>query len=127
MAYPYSFGGYQPPQNFYQPQAPGYAPQIQQPPQQPMQAAPGYACRPVTSREEALGVQVDFFGAGTLMPDLAHGVIYLKRFNQQTGSCDLIEFSARVEKPEEPVRYATIDDLNALRAEFLRGGAANAE
>lgn len=127
MAYPYQFGGYQPPQSFYQPPATGYPTQLPQAPQTAPQAATGYACRPVTSKEEALGVQVDFFGAGTLMPDLAHGVIYLKRFNQQTGSCDLIEFTAQQAKQEEPVRYATIDDLNALRAEFLRGGTANAE
>ena len=90
-------------------------------PQQQMgnQSQPMFNCRPVTSREEAQAVQVDFFGPGTLMPDLGHGVVYLKRFNQQTGSCDIFEFTVQQPKEEPVVQYATIDDLNALRDELL--------
>lgn len=80
---------------------PAYSPYQQMPMQyqQPMQQMPqtpqtGYSARPVTSREEALGAQVDFFGPGMLMPDLAHGIVYLKRFNPNTGSSDLFEFRA---------------------------------
>lgn len=68
----------------------GYNPQIQQP--QPQQTAPqpqvqsGFICRPVTSREEALATPCDFMAAGVIMPDMAHGMIYLKRFNSQTGA-----------------------------------------
>lgn len=58
---------------------------------QPQQG--GFLCRPVTSREEALGVQVDYFSPGTLMPDLGHGVVYLKRFNNSTGASDLFQFA----------------------------------
>ena len=69
----------------------GYNPQIQQ--SQPQQTAPqpqvqsGFICRPVTSREEALATPCDFMAAGVIMPDMAHGMIYLKRFNSQTGLC----------------------------------------
>ena len=62
--------------------------QIPQQPQQPsMQIQQnGYTCRPVTSREEAVAVQTDYFSPGTIMPDLGHGMVYIKRFNQNTGS-----------------------------------------
>lgn len=107
------------PTQTYMPQMPVQAPQNV--PQQQMgnQSQPMFNCRPVTSREEAQAVQVDFFGPGTLMPDLGHGVVYLKRFNQQTGACDIFEFTAKQPKEEPVVQYATIDDLNALRDELL--------
>lgn len=76
---------------------------------QPMQVSnpsSGFTCRPVTSREEALAVQVDYFSPGTIMPDLAHGMIYLKRFNSQTGASDLLDFrisdSQQDAKPYDP-------------------------
>ena len=119
MAWNYNgYGGYNP-MNTYIPQMPVQAPQNV--PQQQMgnQSQPMFNCRPVTSREEARAVQVDFFGPGTLMPDLGHGVVYLKRFNQQTGSCDIFEFTVQQPKEEPVVQYATIDDLNALRDELL--------
>ena len=119
MAWNYNgYGGYNP-MNAYMPQMPVQAPQNV--PQQQMgnQSQPMFNCRPVTSREEAQAVQVDFFGPGTLMPDLGHGVVYLKRFNQQTGSCDIFEFTVQQPKEEPVVQYATIDDLNALRDELL--------
>lgn len=119
MAWNYNgYGGYNP-MNTYMPQMPLQAPQNV--PQQQMgnQSQPVFNCRPVTSREEAQAVQVDFFGPGTLMPDLGHGVVYLKRFNQQTGSCDIFEFTVQQPKEEPVVQYATIDDLNALRDELL--------
>lgn len=96
---------------------------------QPQQMAPappqgqgiGFLTRPVTSREEALGAQVDFFGPGTLMPDLAHGKIYLKKFNANTGASDLFTF-ALDEPGEKPVpksdtgpEYALKEDVDKLR------------
>lgn len=88
--------------------------QYQQPMQQPVQPQPMaqqmYSTRPVTSREEALGAQVDFFGAGMLMPDLAHGIVYLKRFNQNTGASDLYEF--RLAQPEaQPEQPNELDQI----------------
>ena len=76
----------------------------QQPSQQPQQNMANtqqmFLCRPVTSREEAIAAQVDFMGPGTIMPDLSHGKIYLKRFNQNTGSSDFFVFSAQAEEPQ---------------------------
>lgn len=98
MAYQtYGYPAYSPIPSTYQPRQ-EYAPQAIQQPVQAQQVsaqvnAPGFACRPVTSREEALGVLVDYFAAGTVMPDLAHGRIYLKKFNSDTGASNFYEFA----------------------------------
>ncbi|MBR4855116.1 MAG: hypothetical protein IKU94_00630 [Bacteroidaceae bacterium] len=78
----------------------------------------GFLVRPVTSREEAVAAQVDFFGPGTIMPDLSHGIIYLKRFNSQSGSSDFFSFSIEQPKEEPVVQYATKEDIEVLRAEI---------
>lgn len=113
----YAWNGYNP---AYMPQMPVQAPQNVPQTQTANNPQSGFACRPVTSREEAQAVQVDFFGPGTLMPDLGHGVVYLKRFNQNTGACDIFEFTAQQVKEPSVVQYATIEDLNALRDELLK-------
>ena len=101
----------QPQQQFYG----GY----QRPMQQVQQAAPpGYVCKPVTSREEAVATSTDYFSLGVVMPDLGHGMIYLTRFNQQTGSSDFFEFQRYIPEQAVPVEYATKADLDALRAEL---------
>lgn len=106
----FSFGGYQQPN--YQQQS------FQQ---------PSYTVRPVTSKEEVLAAQIDFIGPGTLMPDIAHGVVYLKRLNTQTGASDILEF--RYAEPAPPR-----DELGEIRnvvaqlqkdVEALKGGAVN--
>ena len=81
----------------------------------------GFTCRPVASREEALGVPSEFGGMGTLMPDLGHGMIYLKRFDTNTGLSQMLEFAAQ--QPAQAVeatsvKYATMEDIAALRAEI---------
>lgn len=91
--------------------------------QQPMQTQqPGYSVRPVASREEAVAAQTEFLGLGTLMPDLAHGVIYLKRFNQTNGTSELFDF--RLSEPEKQPQYATLADLEVLRNELMAKKAA---
>lgn len=116
MAWNYGWNGYNP---GFMPQMPVQTPQSV-PQTQTVNNPPAvFNCRPVTSKEEAQAVQVDFFGPGTLMPDLGHGVVYLKRFNQNTGACDIFEFTAQQTKEPEPVRYATIEELNALRDELM--------
>lgn len=82
----------------------------------------------MTSREEAVAVIADPLSAGVLLPDLAHGVIYVKRFNPNTGASDFGEFqlvqpqAAPVEKPVETPEYVTRRDfedaLAQLRAEL---------
>lgn len=103
---------YQNPYPMYNTQYPAYQYPTALPQQQAPQMSPQpmYQARPVTSREEALGQQVDFFGAGTLMPDLAHGIVYLKRFNQNTGGSDLFEF--RLAQPEaQPEQSNEIEQI----------------
>ena len=115
-------------QNFYQnPYNPiyglsqAYAPQMgampSPTPAMAQAAAPAaqqanYLCRPVTSREEAVAVQADFFSLGTVMPDLAHGTIYLKRINQQTGGADFFEFVLRQPEAEPQPDYITRAEFN---------------
>ena len=123
MSYPYNNynaqGGYAP-QGTWMPQrqeiAPGFRPGGPRVEQQI-----GFCCRPVTSRLEAEAVQVDFIGPGTVMPDLSHGKIYLKRFNPNTGASDFLEFAFQPpQAPPEPPKYATMADLNALWAEVSK-------
>ena len=98
----------------------GYNPSYM--PQQYAPSAPNtntFTCRPVTSRLEAESAQVDFLGAGTVMPDLAHGCVYIKRFNPNTGASDFLVFTMQQAPEATPVQYATIQDLNALRDELL--------
>lgn len=71
-----------------------------------------FACRPVTSREEAIAAQTDYFSSGLVMPDLAHGIIWLKRFNPNTGASDFYEFHlAQPEQPKAP-EYVTREEFN---------------
>lgn len=107
---PYAIG-----QQSYQPQ-----PQPQAPPTSMLNG------RMVTSREEALGIPVDFNGGVTIMPDISHGSIYTKVFNTQTGSADFVEYrrvtSENVVQPEAPKapveEYATKAQLEELRKEI---------
>lgn len=91
-----------------------------QAPQQTQQSpSQGFVCRPVTSREEAVAVQVDVFGPGTVMPDLAHGMVYLKRFNQNTGASDFIEFAYRPQETTQPAAaYDPRGDIESIRGEM---------
>ena len=119
-----AYGGYNPVTPF----AP--APQIyqpmQQPSPQPVQAAqtvgntntqPNFFCRPVASREEALGVPVDFMGAPMFFPDLAHNVAYMKRFNTNSGAADVFEFKLDVPRekqqqaPAQVAAFAPLDEF----------------
>ena len=119
MAYPYTFPNYGAFPN-YNPQ--NFAPAPVQPPasvQSGVNTPPGYLCRPVTSRLEAEAVQVDFLGPGTVLPDLSHGAIYLKRFNPNTGASDFLVFN--LETPSEPApapQYVTADVMDGLREEI---------
>lgn len=90
-----------------------------QPMTQPQQAVRNFFCRPVASREEALGVPVDFMGSPMFFPDLAHGVIYLKKFNPNTGSADMLEFRASAPQEQRPseqqAAFAPLNDLLQLK------------
>lgn len=116
--YPY-FG-----QNPYQFGAYGGAPAAPAPSAPQANAQPGTLLgRMVTSREEAVAVPADFQGNPIVMPDFAHGKIYVKFFNTNDGTASVVEFSApQAAKPSAP-QYATVADVEQLRAEIaaLRG------
>lgn len=120
--------------------APYGAPQWYPPPQQP--AAPpaqpvaqmgGFAVQPVTRKEEALAVIADPMLSGVLMPDLERGVIYVKRFNPNTGASDFGEFALKPsggaqekeeEKEEEKVEYVTTEEFKRVVEPLAREVAA---
>lgn len=88
--------------------------------QQATQAQPaGLAGRMVTSREEALGVPVDFSGQPMLFPDLAHGVVYVKVFNAGTGASDFREYRLQTGDTELPTGEAMKADVSWAKAEDL--------
>ena len=115
------YGTYKP--NYYQPMQ-GYQqqPMINQPigqqnmQQNGQQAAPqaNFVCRPVASKEEALGVPVDFMGNPMFFPDLAHGVIYVKQFNTTNGTADLFEFHGQQKQMSTP-SFAPLDEFNNMK------------
>ena len=111
MAYgaPYGYGGYTPQ---YQPQQ-----YPQQQVQQPVQS-PQHLVRPVASVEEARAVQTDFTGALTIMPDTAHGAIYTKQLNLQTG-CEDFALYRRVQDRDAPKPdYVARGEFDELKARF---------
>lgn len=70
-------------------------------PSQPVQPAPspaaqsnqqGIMCFPVTSRAEADAQRVEAFGPAFVMLDFGHGMIYYKKFNNETALADFAEF-----------------------------------
>ena len=99
------------------PQRQTWLPQPQMQMQMPMQQPPGFNCRPVTSREEAVATQVDFASPGTLMPDFAHNVIYFKRFNSNTGVSDFLTYALRTDPPPQPApEWASVQEVGELRS-----------
>lgn len=74
-----------------------------------------FVCRPVASKEEVLAFPADFMGTPQFFPDLGHGVVYMKRFNTQTGAADTLEFKAEKSQEEAMVAFASIQDLADLR------------
>lgn len=90
-----------------------YAQQNVQMPQYPQ-----HIVRPVASVEEARAVQTDFSGALTIMPDTAHGYIYTKQLNLQTGCADFAAYS-RVQMQDAPKPdYVPRGEFDELKARF---------
>ena len=113
--------GYMGGQQYIQPPQ-SMQPQMQQVGQQrQQQQQSNYSCVPVTSREEAMAVRAELLSLGTIMPDLAHGCIYLKRLNQNTGTSEFFEFVYSTPSQEEPqkmpnptIEYVPRDDFDKL-------------
>ena len=115
------YGNYMP--NYYQPmQGNQYQPMNQPVPAQTAQQQPqqnvqsNFYCRPVASREEALAVPVDFMGSPMFFPDLAHNVVYMKRFNTTTGAADIFEFHGQQGQTTAPAPpFAPLDEFNTTK------------
>lgn len=104
----------------------GYPQYPQQYPQQNVQMPqyPQHIVRPVASVEEARAVQTDFSGALTIMPDTAHGYIYTKQLNLQTGCADFAAYSRvqmqETNKPSETdlSQFVPRSEFDELKARF---------
>lgn len=112
-----NFGGQQ---GYYQPNQSVFRPQAFTPFPQQMQQ-PVISGRPVSSREEAQAIPMDYAAGAMYMPDLPHGVIYAKIVNNATGEAPLMMFRLSQEEPKrEAEGYATIAEVEALQGEIGR-------
>lgn len=82
---------------------------VQQAPVQ--QSVPAYAMRAVSDVSEMYGMQVDFNGTPIFGWDMAHGVIYRRQFNLNTGKADLAVYRLENAKPEQQ-EYVTVSQFN---------------
>lgn len=127
------YGGYQPQYGgCYQPQQQYSNPRMDflQQTQQAMQPMPQMNTgelqgRVVTGREEAVAAQV-MPGAPYFFLDLAHGRAYVKRYDPQTGAAEFIDLAVTRPEAAAAPQFATIEMVEALRAEIesLRAGQA---
>ena len=112
----YGWNGYNP-TNTFMPQIPVQAPQNIPPVQAANNPIPVLKCIPVTSRAEVDGFQIPFDGSTTYFADTSNGKIYTKTFNFNNGTAPIVTY---IRESDVPVpRYATIEDLDALREEIL--------
>ena len=95
------------------------APQIQQ--------APTLIGRQVCSREEVLAMPVAYDGTPMFLPDLPHGVIWVKQFDPNTGTATPREYRLTLPQAETKPQYITeerfcaeIQKIEDLRAELER-------
>lgn len=111
------FSGYQPYNAYYGNRSPMmYQPYYQQQPQQ----TPGVAASLVSNRQEAEAAQILFDSTVNVFVDQAHGLIYTKRFNAQTGAADFDVYKLMVRPTGEQASptYVTTADLDAIREEM---------
>ena len=107
----------------------------QQMAQQPQQPGTIFA-RIVTGREEAVAAQVLPDGNINAFIDRAHGRVYLKQVNPQTGVADFVEYvdmrQLVAQQPAAPqaeasAQYVTVDAFNALKGDVEQIKAAMAQ
>lgn len=127
MQYPtYIPGPYGPPVQGYSPMqaCPPNVPQGQMiQPVQPQPSMQGLSntSRPVTSREEAMGIAADFSGSLMVFPDISHNRVYLKRWNVAAGAADFVEYAPMAQNMPEPPQdapspaFASLQDFQDLQ------------
>ena len=108
----------------YMPQGPAFQrPAYQQPMQmypqqmQPMMQDGSIQARFVSGREEAVASNV-MPGSMFLFHDRAHGMVYSKLIDPQTGMPDFRIYAEVQPEAQQAPQYATVEALNALRGEF---------
>ena len=112
----------------YMPQGPAFPrPAYQQPMQmypqqvqsmqQPLMQDGSIQARFVSGREEAVASNV-MPGSMFLFHARAHGMVYSKLIDPQTGMPDFRVYAEIHPEPQQPPQYATLEALSALRGEF---------
>lgn len=84
------YGGYYP-QNSMRSPLPQVQPVVTPPAYQQEQTAQ-FRVIPVANPEEAAAIPTDFSGVPCIIPDFAHGAIYTKTFNPNTGASVFLTF-----------------------------------
>lgn len=79
---------------------------------------PQHIVCPVASEDEARAMPTDFSGAPILMPDRAHGYIYTKQLNLQTGCADFARYRREPEQDAPKPDYVPRGEFDELKARF---------
>lgn len=98
-------------------QQPMMYPQQMQPAPQPMMQDGSIQARFVSGREEAVASNV-MPGSMFLFHDRAHGMVYAKLIDPNTGMPEFREYAEVQPAQQQAPQYVTIDALEALRSEF---------
>lgn len=69
------------------------------------------ASRPVTSREEAMGVAADFSGAPMIFQDVTHDRVYIKRWDLASGGPVFQDYARVLPAPAEPERHQAPEEV----------------
>lgn len=73
-------------------------------------------CRPVASYDEAKAIPTDFSGVLTIMPDWAHGHIYVKAL-ADNGTPVFRSYKEEPQPEQAAVEYAPLSELVGLKAD----------
>lgn len=77
------------------------------------------ASRPVSSKEEAQAVAMDFGGGLMIFPDFSHGRIHIKQWDKQRGQATFASFVPEQPEPEPAqVEYVSEERFNATIKEL---------
>ena len=89
-------------------------PNYMQPPQD------AFISRQVASREEAVAIPTDFTRP-IVMLDFGHGAIYVKRFNHNTGSGELLDFKYISPAEAAPTQeFVTRQEFDKFCSDLMR-------
>ena len=114
------YNGYYPQKNMRTPK-PQIQPVINPPAYQQEQAAQ-FRVIPVANPEEAAAIPTDFSGVPCIIPDFAHGAIYTKTFNPNTGSSVFLAFrleeNLQANAQPAPAPYDAKAEIDKLTAEL---------